>query len=44
MFYCGRLGGELEDISLSQYDERTRRGLERIQPRNLATNPRRPDC
>jgi hypothetical protein len=38
------MSGELEDVSLSQYDDRTRRGLERIQPRNLATNPRCPDC
>jgi hypothetical protein len=29
---------------LSEFDERTRRGLERIQPRNLSANPRCPDC
>jgi hypothetical protein len=29
------MNDELEDVSLSQFDERTRRGLERIQPHNL---------
>jgi hypothetical protein len=44
LFYRGLMSDELEDVSLSQYDERTRRGLERVKPRNLATNPRCPDC
>jgi hypothetical protein len=43
-FYRGLMSDELEDVSLSQYDERTRRGLERIRPRNVSANPRCPDC
>jgi hypothetical protein len=35
---------ELEHPSLSEFDERTRRGLERIKPRVLGSNPRCPDC
>jgi hypothetical protein len=38
------MSDEVEGRSLNQNDERTRRGRERIQPRNLATNPRCPDC
>jgi hypothetical protein len=44
LFYCGLMSDGLEDVSLSQYDERTRRGLERIKPRNVDSNPRCPDC
>jgi CBS domain-containing protein len=44
VFCSGLLSDKLEDVSLSEFDERTRSGLERIQPRNLATNPRCPDC
>jgi hypothetical protein len=35
LFYRGLMSDAVEDVSLSQYDERTRRGLERIQPHNL---------
>jgi hypothetical protein len=38
------MGDDPEDPSLSEFDERTRRGLEQIQPRRMDANPRCPDC
>jgi hypothetical protein len=42
--WSGLMSDEVEDASLDPLAEQTRRGLELVKPRDVASNPRCPDC